>query len=198
MDITVADRGLLPPVRFLINAPPRQASNGLSLIELLIALAIISIAGGVVIPAFGSVIAENRLATQVNDFVSSLHLGKSEAVRRGARVIMCQSDNSQDCAALGGWQYGWLMFADSNHNRRRDRDEAIIMVYQGTEGPVSITSGRRRRIVFQAVGTTPGSNATYTFCHTSYPGKVRAVILSNTGRPRLSRKGPANRDLICP
>jgi hypothetical protein len=41
-------------------------------------------------------------------------------------------------------------------------------------------------------------NGTVTFCDTRGPAAARAVIISYTGRPRVSDRGPGRRPLVCP
>jgi len=170
---------------------------GFTLVDAMMTLAVVAILTTTAVPSMHSVIAENRLATQVNQVVGTLNLARSEAVKRGQRVIMCRSSNALDCERTSGWQEGWIVFADNNGNREHDAAETIIRVQGPLQRGTTITSGARRRIVFQPLGTSGGTNATFTFCDVGAVAKPRAVILSNTGRARFSHTGPGNRPLNC-
>lgn len=148
------------------------------------------------IPAMHKLIQQNLHSTHVNTFVGHLHYSRSEAIKRGTNVVMCRG-SKEDCARTAGWQHGWLIFVDENHNRQRDIDEQVLRYEAGWDDGIEVTSGRRRRIVYQPSGYSPGTNGTYVFCNPSYPELVRAVILSNTGRPRLSKKRPGGGPLRC-
>lgn len=177
-----------------MDATPQR---GYTLVDALMTLAVAAILTTTAVPSMHSVIAENRLATEVNQLVGALNLARSEAVKRGQRVVMCRSGNGLDCQATPGWQEGWIVFADNNGNLERDTAETISRVQGPLSDHTTITSGTRRRIVFQPLGTSGGTNATFTFCDVGAAAKRRAVILSNTGRARFSHTGPGNTPLDC-
>lgn len=182
-------------------SPARAGSGrfcrGFTVLELLMSVSITGILLGTAVPAMHALVQKNRMASHVNTFVSHLHYSRSEAVKRASNVVMCRSANRRDCARTRGWEEGWIIFTDKNTNREHDKDEAILAVAQGWEDGVSATSGRRRRVVYQPNGFAPGTNGTYVFCDPDYPDTARAVILSNTGRPRLSDTRPDGSALGC-
>ena len=149
------------------------------------------------VPALQGLIEENRHASHVNTFVSQLQYSRSEAIKRGQNVVMCRSEDGQNCANTAGWQLGWIVFEDHNLNREFDVDEPLLHIEQGWQDGIIVTSGQRRRVVYQPTGQSPGSNGTYVFCNTEYPEFTRAIILSNTGRPRLSRYAADGNPLEC-
>jgi len=166
-------------------------------VDALMTLAVAAIVTTTAIPSLNSVVADNRLASQVNALVSALNLARSEAVKRGQRVILCRSSNTLDCERTTGWQEGWIVFVDNNGNREHDAAEPIIRIQRPLSGNTSITSRTRRRIVFQPVGTSGGTNATFIFCDEGDIARPRAVILANTGRARLSYTDPDDKPLNC-
>lgn len=85
---------------------------GFTLIELLVTIAIAVILLSVAVPGFQDFFRNSRLATQSNEFVSSLQLAKSEAIRRGARVTVCRSSDQVTCGTGANWGQGWIVFAD--------------------------------------------------------------------------------------
>lgn len=171
---------------------------GLTLIELLISLALLSIVviGG--IPAFSEFTANNRMITEKNRLVGEVNLARSEAILRSKRVVLCPSVDGVQCLADPHWHKGRLIFIDSNGNRDHDEGELILRATQASEAGLSILTPRsRRRVVFYPIGFAPGSNATFTFCDHRGSQHAHAVILSNTGRPRTSSRGPGGRQLHC-
>ena len=91
-------------------------SRGFTLIELITTLAIAGILVTLAVPSFSEVIKNNRLITQENDFVTTLNLARSEAIRRSGRVTVCKSSNQTDCSGAGGWEQGWIVFNDVNND----------------------------------------------------------------------------------
>jgi len=64
--------------------------KGFTLVELLITLAIIGIS--IATPRFANIVADNKLVTQYNGLVAAISLTRSEAIKPGQRVTICQSD----------------------------------------------------------------------------------------------------------
>lgn len=171
--------------------------RGFTLLEMMVSLSISAILTTTAIPAFHQLLQRNRLSTEINTFVSHLHYTRSEAIKRGVRGVMCRSTDGENCERTAGWEQGWIIFADYNANREFDGRDDLLFVEKGEENGIAITSGQRRRIVYQNTGRSPGSNGTYVFCDPDYPEYAKAVIISNTGRPRLSTVRPDGSDLEC-
>ena len=64
----------------------RSGLRGFTLIELMVTVAIVAILAGFAVPSFRTMIAQNRMATQTNEFVAMINLAKNEAIRRSAPV----------------------------------------------------------------------------------------------------------------
>jgi type IV fimbrial biogenesis protein FimT len=92
----------------------RTQSRGFTLLELMIGLAIGAILLGIAVPSFTAIIRQNRIANQTNEFMVTLALARSEAVKRGARISICSSNAAQTaCSGATDWSSGWLLFSDS-------------------------------------------------------------------------------------
>lgn len=97
------------------------APLGFTLIELMVTIALLSILLTLGAPSFNSLIQNMNLTTQANQFVASVQLARSEAVRRNHNVLLsAQAGN----AALH-WESGWQVWSDSNGNGRLDVGELI-------------------------------------------------------------------------
>jgi type IV fimbrial biogenesis protein FimT len=100
--------------RMAIRAALHQ--RGVTLIELMVTVVVMGVILAIGIPSFRSTIASSRLTGTTNDLVGSLALARSEAIRRGTRVSVCMSGNSTQCAGSGGWNQGWIVFADTTRS----------------------------------------------------------------------------------
>jgi type IV fimbrial biogenesis protein FimT len=178
-----------------LNQLPQH--SGFTLIEAMTGMSIGMLLLTTAIPAMQALTQRNLYSTHINSFVSHLHYSRSEAIKRGTPVVMCRSTDERRCSQTAGWHTGWIIFADNNQNRELDTQETVLRVQQGWEDGINVTSGRRRRVVYQPNGFSPGTNGTYVFCNPAYPELARAVILSNTGRPRLSETRPDGSSLRC-
>ncbi len=65
------------------------------------------------VPSFLTFIENNRVVAQTNNYVSGLNIARSEAIKTGARVVLCKSDDGQSCDTGGaGYERGWVVFVD--------------------------------------------------------------------------------------
>jgi type IV fimbrial biogenesis protein FimT len=93
-------------------------SQGFTLTELIITVAIAAIVLTIGVPSFQQTVRNNQATSQMNDLIGSLNLARSEAVKRGRRVVVCKSHNSQsnNPSCGGNWHDGWIVFVDVNNN----------------------------------------------------------------------------------
>jgi type IV fimbrial biogenesis protein FimT len=75
--------------------------NGLTLIELVIAMAIMFITLSVGIPNFSQFIKNSELINTSNKVASLMSFARSEATKRKSPVRICQSTDKASCAATG-------------------------------------------------------------------------------------------------
>lgn len=158
--------------------------NGYTLIELMITLALAGILLAWAAPGFYDMVQSNRSATFTNEFISSLQLTRSEAVRRGATVNMCPSADTSNTSCSGGtnWSNGWIVFADSNDNGQIDAGEERIQIYQLLEANRRVTTGVDN-ISFAGTGFLQSNSGTFTLDANGCKGNnARSVSLSSTGR----------------
>ena len=134
----------------VVAGPSR--SSGVTLVELVVAVAILAIIAAMGVPAFNYVITINRLAAASNELVGSLQLARSEAIRRGTRVAVCASSTGSSCTT-GGWSSGWIAFEDQDRNAAVSAGETILRRHTGPEGLQILTSGNiGSAVVFRADG----------------------------------------------
>jgi type IV fimbrial biogenesis protein FimT len=171
---------------------------GFTLVESFITLSVAAILMTIAIPSFQEMIASNRIATARNGLVSYLHLARSESIKRGTKTVLCPSTNGTECLNGYQWQQGFMVFVDLDKDNKFDKDETLLAFHQGDfEGIRIETSTGRRKISYKPNGSAAGTNATFTLCDLNDKVDPRAVIISNTGRPRLSDKRSDGSPLNC-
>ncbi len=108
----------------------KMHAEGVTLIELMVAVAVLGTLLAIGVPALNQFFATSRMAATVNDVVSGLNLARSEALKRRSVVTLCASVNSlapdPDCAPAGGLTQGWIVFIDANANAQVDDGEAVV------------------------------------------------------------------------
>lgn len=171
---------------------PRRV-RGLTLVELMATLAIAAVLLGVAVPSLAKLVHSVHLSTASNALMASLRLARSEALKRGARVAVCKSADGVTCAAVGGWEQGWILFQDRNGNGALDEDDTLIQREEAVGGKLRVTGNLpvARAIAFGANGgaRSPGGGlqaGTVTLCRLSAaPGPARRVVITTGGRVRV-------------
>jgi type IV fimbrial biogenesis protein FimT len=140
------------------------------------------------VPGFAHLVAEQRVVTTTNRFVTALHLTRSEAVKRGARVTLCASEDGSTCSGTEGYGNGWIVFVGPEPGAPLDPPGEVLRVFPATP-PLEITGNGWMTTYISYVGTgetrqlsgalQPG---TVTICDGT---RARNVIISRTGRPRV-------------
>lgn len=127
---TVNAKPLAPEIAGPSAGRPGQA--GFNLLELMITLVIGGLVLGFGIPSFATFVANNRMATAANDLVTSIHLARTEAVKRRQTVTICASnswaDANPDCD-LGGGGGGWIVFTDVNGDVSVNGADTILLAH---------------------------------------------------------------------
>jgi type IV fimbrial biogenesis protein FimT len=104
----------------------RAPSRGLTLIEVMVALAISAVLLAIAAPDFREAIWRARLSTVSMDIVSAIQMARAEAVRQNARAVLCASSDNSSCTAASATWTGWIVFVDSDNDGTRDGTEPVI------------------------------------------------------------------------
>ena len=169
--------------------------SGATLLELLVVLTIATILLAIGIPSFASWVSSGHLTQATNSMVASLHLARSEAIKRNARTVLCPSASGTACAASGGWHQGWLMFHDGNNNAVLDAGEAVIHSQSGLQDRFRVRGNSHvaNYISYTPLGATRTLSGVYqvgtlTVCEVSASPKLaREIVISSSGRPRTTK-----------
>jgi type IV fimbrial biogenesis protein FimT len=183
----------------------RNRFNGFTLVELLLAIALMVVVLALAGPPFRELVLNNRRATQLNAMLSSLNLARAEAVKRGVRTVVCISDDAAnpDCdASPTGWEQGWIAFvdgnraggsynsldnpADANGNGEWDREEDALLDVHGALALGTTLRGNNNvdeRISFTRLTGTAG---TLRHCDSRGLGEARGIKIAFSGRARVT------------
>ncbi len=117
--------------------------GGITLIELMVAIAVLAMIATIAIPSFAGLMREQRLVHATNDLLAAVNLARSEAIKRGEETRMCAVP---DCAGLD-WSLGWQL---------QDRSQAMLYSWQTANSGVRITS-TQARVEFDGMGRLSSS-----------------------------------------
>lgn len=113
--------------RPLIPIARPLASQGTSLIELLVAIGVLAVLSSLAIPSFASIARQYRVNAAVEAFMASVQLARVDAMRLGHNMVLRRDTG---CAATlpskADWRCGWRVFADLNGNHQPDAAETVF------------------------------------------------------------------------
>lgn len=174
----------------------RSGSQGFSLYELLMTLALMAAVLTLGIPSFGSIVANHRLRVEVDALFHAVHLARKASVVRRRVVTICPSYDGIDCEHGFDWSMGWIMFVNTDRDQPavRDDDEPVLR-YHPVDQNSRITANRRS---FTLRSTElRATNGTLVFCDRAGRSEPRALVISYTGRPRVARKDRRGKPYQC-
>lgn len=110
----------------LISARPGRL-RGFSVIELLVTLAVAAVLIALALPSFTHIARQHRLNSVAGEFMASVRFARVEAMRLGQDIVIRRrAPCDLRLADTADWSCGWQVFADTNGNRVRDRNEAEL------------------------------------------------------------------------
>ena len=162
-------------------------SNGFTLLELVIIIVILGITMAIAAPSLGTMIKNNRISSDINDFVAALQFAKAESAARITPVSLCKRNTAgTGCVAGGGWQQGWIVFSDANGDAAVNGDDAVLMSHEPLDSRTTFvgTAGVATAITYQPTGTTSvTSTEVLVMCDDrGLMEASRAVLVTITGR----------------
>ena len=174
-----------------------ERCGGYTLPEMVFVVAIVAATLGYGVPAFRDLGLDASRTRELNTFVHALYLARSEAIKRNGVVSLCPSGDGELCAPAGTpWHSGWIVFVNGDREQPavRDAGEELLRAHPGrSDGSVA---ANRATLSFRPSGQS-GTTATFVFCDRRGARSARAVIISQTGRPRVSSQDSSGESLRC-
>lgn len=178
---------------------PSRCQRAFTLVELMVTISIAAVLIAIALPNFRDVVANNRLIAQANEFVVSMHLAKSLAIKHQRRAQVCTTSDPfqavpscKSDASPTDWSSGWFSWVDLDRDSVIDNDE-VMRVSQGIEGNTSFTSTDFASFTFNSLGvlTPSGRGDTLDLCDSRTGETGRRITILPTGRTSVG-------DLTCP
>jgi len=183
--------------RWLGRPGSKGRGTGFTLVELIACLAVMAVLLAWGAPTFGTITRDARRTREVNQFIQAVYLARSEAIKRNGVVSLCPSAGGATCRPGTAWRGGWVVFVnlDRDSPAALDAGEDLLRVYERWDAGHILSN--RTTLSFRPFGQM-GVTATVTFCDDRGSAAARAVIISQTGRPRVSSRNSSGGPLTCP
>lgn len=160
----------------------KHYSSGMTLIEILVAIVILTVLLGVGVPGFTNIIQNSRSTALANEIVTALNLARSESVKRAQEVIVCASADLNSCKGVWDGTNGWIVTLGVD-------GEDPLRVWEAP--PVSAIIGQTGNtgdIVFNALGELSKSTVTLsTYFKGCTRDQARSINVNASGRINAKR-----------
>ena len=176
---------------------------GFTMIELLMTIAIAAILTSLTIPSFRYITNSNRIASELNGLLGDLQLARSQAIRDGRYVTVCQSSDSNTCTNSNDWRGGWIVFSDPTNVGIWDAGEIYIRKQKPFSGTDTfVASNNVSVITFNREGYAVGlaGNGTLLTLQdtTNNSAWTRCLLVNISGQMTSERANDPTNVVACP
>lgn len=145
---------------------PRRR-GGFTLVELMVAVAVIGILAAIGVPSMTALINANRVSSAAGELTAAMQIARSEAVRRNDRVSVC---GNAACTSTD-----WSEVVIVHPNPTAD-DPAVI---RSTAAPAGVTiTGPAAGVVFRPSGVITSGASVCVPVNNSYSQQKVTVMIS--------------------
>lgn len=170
------------------EAKQGRSARGLSLIELLITLGILSMLLGLSLPGFAELQERKRAELAMARLQGLVEFTRLTAVTSGREATLCPSSDGSLCA--GSWRQGALVFSNPSRSRQPDSDGPLrVLRFARLPGELHWRSfGNRQSLTYTPLGFTRNQNGSFTYCpDDGNLRNARVLVINRAGRVRRAR-----------
>jgi type IV fimbrial biogenesis protein FimT len=148
-------------------------NRGMTLVELMITVSILSILVSVAVPNMVGMINDSRLSGQTDLLVATLASARLEAIQRRNQVIVCAAsapNTATNCssaataaAAKADWSKGWIVGIDADADGSIDSNGVIQRVVANKNIQITPDTVSVKSIFNPTIGNATAA-ATYAIC----------------------------------
>lgn len=160
-------------------------------------LAVAAVLASLATPAFRQLQRQVWLAQAARGLHAALHYARAQAASRGLPVVLCQTDAGGRCSAGGSVGAGWQLFAKPSPSGGTGFESGdLLLAAERLPAPLQLVA--TRTAVTYWPQPRAAATSSFVFCDPAHLARPRAVIVSQTGRPRVSEVAADGGALQCP
>lgn len=175
---------------------PTHKAGGYSLYELIATVGVVAVVLTLGVPSFARILAEHRLRAETDALFHAMHLARKESILRRREVTLCPSADGQNCLPGFDWSDGFILFVNLDRDLPAVRDAGEPLLRRHSTSSHNRITANRRSFSFRTTELR-ATNGTLVLCDKAMRGAARALIVSYTGRPRVSRFSDAEMPRRC-
>ncbi len=171
-----------------------NSQKGLTLLELLIVLSIVSILLSTGVPSFRNAVMDSRMVDGSNAFASSISAARSSAIRFQRQVTICPIDDYEaallSCSNDTDWTTGWMVWVDQDRDGATTANE-ILSTQQPLHASLSFDSGAADDFTYDGRGFLISGGDDLVVCDSRTGEEGRIIRVNGIGRTSVARQ-------VCP
>jgi type IV fimbrial biogenesis protein FimT len=178
----------------MFSSPLCKAKAGFTLLEMMIAVAVMAILTTLAAPSLRDFIMNTRLTGQANELMTDLMLARSEATKRHVPISVCAKRDVKDDKGVktgevctNDWATGWMVVIDADTNGLPDTDTRALKSADGLTGANTLQkiAGTPGAITFTPLGIAVNGGSTLRLCDSRNQGRL--INVTTTGRAFVTK-----------
>ena len=174
-----------------LTRPLPVKTQGFTLIELMVVLALAAIIATFAAPSFQSSMARQKLNLAASDLLVSATQARSEAIKNNRPAIVQPVTSDSD------WSQGWRIYVDMDNSKTYNEGDFLVTTVPAAASSVKLYETPTldpNFIGFDANGFALGSNAGRIVFSLSILGSAyrKGVVIARTGRARICTTQPGS------
>jgi len=159
--------------------------NGFTLIEILVAMAIVIALSSIALPSFADLLIKIRVDNEISSLNRLIFVARNTAINNSKNVTLCPLDDENTCN--NSWNKVLSVFVDSNNNKIFEplEGETLISVKSAIVDNDKLQYGKKRiGLTYSATGHLSGwgQNATFKYCPKGHEKFSRGIVIAVSGR----------------
>jgi type IV fimbrial biogenesis protein FimT len=168
---------------------------GFTIIEVLVALAVLLSLIAIGIPSLNNFIVYTRVDNEIFTLHRLLLTARNTALTTNTRVTLCPLNEQNQCKNT--WHQELSVFTDINNNKVYEPllNEQLVALKSAIKTGDKLQYGATRiGLTYAATGHLAGwgQNATFSYCPNHHTDKNRGIVVHTSGRAYVSAKNITN------